>query len=504
MDEEQEVPRRWPQQVTAGIFYLISSFFLLYPALSTPVVADDFLNPFSQTADGGSSLFEALKYGWRGGTEGASFRPVGNLIGSAFNWLWLTISARLDISMSTLYAGTKLIVLILCAASAARFWYIASREYGRGIRYWDALVLTSLALFGTLQLHTWSSDPVASYPLAGYGSAVLGFAVLSSAVLCNRNRTWRSYLVGAGLAVVSVLYYELNIGAVIGSAFILASGSFLLRRVDRRAALIHLARSLIFVGAPAIAVFYGRTATTSRQGVYAGTVVRLSGAARAVALGVGGIFPGAAWRLSIRFLGGRVLLVFFVIGLVVFLGWVIRWWAQNYRSLEPERHSPCEVAQAVLVAAAVLYVLFTIVLESVTVRVQDSAPELGFVYTFYAVGSSVIALGLAVGFRSIYFRVGRAGSARYLFCAVGLAFIFIQSTLNWNLSRQNNIMFVLNHRLLDAFDADVPEYRRCEAFNEWAQGPWPVYYREGMRNGLQKAYQYYFDEPFCSTLSAPG
>ena len=502
MRDELTLPHRSLHRSTAVAFYLVSSFLLLYPVLSTPVVADDLLNPFSQTAEGGSSLPAALEYSWRGATTGAGFRIVGGAVGSAFNWLWLTVSATFDVSLSTLYGLTKFVVLVICAASIARFWWIASREYGRGIEYWDALVLTSLALFGTLQIHAlWSNDPVTSYPIAGYGSAALGFAVMSSAVLANRNETWRSYVVGAAVATVAVLYYEINIGAVIGAAVILSAGAWL-QRSDRRKVALHLARSAIFVGVPAVMVLYGRTVTGPRSNTYSGTQVRTSGAIRAFLLGVGGVLPGAAWRLSIRALGGRVPLVFFVFGLVLFLAWMLRWWAQSYRHLVSESVGHSRFARAALVFATVGYGVFAITLQSITVKTQDETRELGYVYTFYAIGSSVIALGIAISIRSISLRWSGA-ALRYLLCVFALGFILVQSTVNWGLSEQLNRDYAVNRRLLDSFDQDVQQVERCNAFAAWAVVPWPAYYRAGMRNGLQAAYQYYFHEPFCASLPAP-
>jgi hypothetical protein len=199
-------------------------------------------------------------------------------------------------------------------------------------------------------------------------------------------------------------------------------------------------------------------------------------------------------------LGGRVALVFFVFGLAVFIVWMMRWWAQGYRRTEATLTSSSPVGQAAVVLAAMIYVVFAIALTSVTVKVQDELRELGYVYTFYAMGSCVVALGIAIAIRSIYFRQGGA-TLRYLLCAFAIGFLVVQSTINWRLSEQLNQAYLVNHRLLDAFDEDVEESKRCDAFATWAQVPWPTYYRDGMRDGLQEAYQYYFDEPFCASLA---
>ena len=490
--------------VTRALAYLVGSICLLYPVLSTPVIADDFLNPFSQTADGGSGLPAAVAYGWRGSTEGGSFRIVGTTVGSAFNWLWLAVSADLDISMATIYAVTKFVILIMCAASLAGFWRVASREHGRGISFWNALVITSLALFGTLQLHgLWSNDPVGSYPLAGYASAALGFAVLTCAVLANRRESWGSFALGTAVALVAVAYYEINIGAVLGSAVILAIGCWM-RRKDHRSLVMHLTRSAIFLGVPALLVLYGRTVNGSNTVTYGGTEIRLSGAPRAFALGVVGSMPGAAWRLSDRQLGGRLRLVFLVFGIATFLALLLKWWAQTSdlrtESTSDNRQRPGQIS---VVLAVVIYACFAIGLQAITEKVQDEMLSLGYVYTFYAMTSCAIALGLAVAGQTLYLR--RCSAAwRILLAAGAVSFLVIQSTVNWRLSEKMNVAYSPNVRLLNSFDGDVGSARRCQALDAWSAIPWPAYYREGMTDGLDKAYRYYFGEPFCPGVAANG
>lgn len=488
--------------VTRAVAYLVGSIGLLYPVLSTPVIADDFLNPFSQTADGGSGLPAALAYGWRGATKGTSFRVAGTTVGSAFNWLWLTLSADLGISMATIYAVTKFVVLIVCAASLAGFWRVTSRAYGPGISYWNALVITSLALFGTLQLHgLWSNDPVASYPLAGYASAALGFAVLVCAVLASERDGWGSFVLGSVVALLAVMYYEINIGAILGSAVILAFGGWV-RRADRRRLLVHLAGSAIFLGVPALLVLYGRTVTGSSTATYSGIDVRLSGSTRAFVLGVGGSLPGSAWWLSDRKLGGRVELVFVVFGIVTFVAMLLRWWAKtsDLRAEAPSENRQ-RLGQVSVVLAVVIYACFALSLQAITEKVQNEMLSLGYVYTFYAMTSCAIALGLAVAGHTLYLH---RPSLRWraLLSTVAIAFLVIQSTVNWRLSERMNDAWARNVRLLNSFDEDAPPVRRCEALDAWSAIHWPAYYKAGMTSGLDQAYRYYFGEPFCPAVAA--
>ena len=173
--EERDRSKRWRlvngsrlRGVVAAVSYLVVSFVVLYPILATPVVADDFTNPFVQADGGGPSLGDALGYGWRGATEGASFRIVGNVVGAFMNWLLVFLSVTFDVGISPLYAALKFVMIIACAASIAWCWTCLTQLTERPISFRRALGLISLTLFTTLQIHAyWSNDPVGNYPLVG-------------------------------------------------------------------------------------------------------------------------------------------------------------------------------------------------------------------------------------------------------------------------------------------------------------------------------------------------
>lgn len=487
-----------------SVAYLVGSWLLLLPVISTPLVADDFLNPFSQTADGGSTLVDALRYGWKGGTQGANFRVVGSPVGAVFNWLLLTLSAHLDVSIPALYALAKFAVLLVCAGSLAAFWWVAAREFGSRLRFWDALVLVSLVLFAALQIHgQWSNDPVASYPLAGYLSAAIGFAVLTSAILAVRHQSRRMFVCAAGVALVAVLYYEINVGAVLGGFSLLIYSSWKRWRQSQQISR-GLCGAALFVALPAIALLYGRTAGGANPSSYAGTQMRLSSAPRAFAYGVLGSLPGSAWTLSRRIVGGHIRIVGMVFGLTFVLVVLVRWWFVTWHALETidglEASSNLGDKIFVFVAVAT-YGLFAVAIQAVTIKVQDEMVGLGYVYTFYAVSSCAVALGLAVLCRFVLSRIRVLALQRTVAWGF-MIFVVIQLTISWDVSESMNQAFKANRRLIQTFDSSTPTEERCGALAEWSTIPWPDYYKTGMTDGLQKAYIYYFGEAFCPAATA--
>lgn len=468
---------------------------LLYPILSSPVVADDYINPFQQYYSK-PGFGGAISYGWNSAVHGVNFRVVGSVIGSLWLWLWLMLSAKLDINMTVLYGATKFAVFILCAVAIAACWKSISDSYGRGIKLFDATALVSAILFTTLQVHgLWSNDPVVSYPLAGYASAALGFTTITCAVLACRHKLWQWYLLGSGVALISVLYYEMNVGAVVAAGVI-----FLGAMLQERNEIRHLVKltigTIIFFSPAIIATTIGRLYSDEQAGLYTGVTMRSSGLPRTFLRGVIGSFPSAAWKKSLDIIDGvddiKLAALITAVVALASLGWL---WNSNIKHADARKRNRfgCYVA----VIAIAMYFVFAVFIQAVTVKVQDETPGIGYVYTFYAVTSSVIAMAISVACRSVLLSSSRA-ALRAVIAVSLLLFMFVQSTVNLNLTRTMNEWVVPNRKLLDAFDKDASENERCSAIAVWAAGDWPDYYETNMVSGLQAAYLGYFGKKFCT------
>jgi len=511
-DEDSNDAARWAllrgrrsRTIFAAVSYLVVSYVVLYPILVTPVVADDYTNPFIQADRGGASVLDGLEYGWRGATEGASFRIVGNTAGSFANWLIVYLSATFDVGISSLYAGLKFVMIMSCAAAVAWCWSSLTQLVGRPLAFPRALGFVSLTLFTTLQIHAyWSNDPVGNYPLVGFGSTALAFVFLTLVLrFVYRPTPPRAFVATCG-AVIAVGYYELNVGAVMGAGIVLAL--FIVRRwpdrdVRWRAAL----GSLAIVMIPAALILYGRTVTGGQAETYGGTTVRLGRVAvETFGQGVLSSLPGAAWGLSIRTLGGTLGMVWLAVGVVALLAGISFVWLGSYHGHDDgSNDEPDRWMLTAFVLAVITYWIVAVGLQAVTVKVQDEVVAVGYVYTSYAVGAAAVALGLAAGIRVLSTRRAHwryFGPVLLVLCTV---FVLIQLTVNWRLSEQLNALFVPNRLLLDAFDDDAPVPERCQALQNWTAGGWPDYYEVGMIEGLEVTYRYYFGEPFCDGFNRP-
>ena len=543
---------RWLQPALSSwvgaVVYLCVSVVLLYPILASPVMADDLFNPYGQFATAGPGFNAAVEFGWKGSVEGGSFRILGTVSGSVYNWLWLASAGRLGIDPGVFFAVTKYVVLVASAASLAWCWQGLAEYTGRSIRFRSAFVWVSLVLFSTLQIHAlWSNDPVANYPLAGYGAASVGFCLIgATARMARRPDTVRIALTSLG-AVAAVLYYELNIGAVLGAFTLMVAAWWIARRSQRRLARRLLIAGVSVAGVPALVVAFGRTVTGQQSATYAGTSIRLSGAGATFIRGAITSLPGTAWQRSIDALGGELKVVLFSFGTVALCLAAVAWWLTfddpgRARSSEDQRaHADVEVdtvsdgadgsgepdadggplrdrsldglvwdplpnravwiLRAASVCAVVLYACFALALQSITVKVQDEAPGLGYVYTWYAITSSAVALGLAVMARSAWAR--RHGVGARVLLAVAVSVALVQSTVNWRLTERLVVNYGNNVRLVSAFDDDVRVEQRCAVLLHWRATQWPDYYEQGVTDGISEAFAAYFGESFCPLIESP-
>ena len=140
--------------------------------------------------------------------------------------------------------------------------------------------------------------------------------------------------------------------------------------------------------------------------------------------------------------------------------------------------------------------------QSVTTKVQDESPRIGYVYTYYAIGATVVAVLISLAI--LYF----GSSLRMKTSTVVIALVLTvvascQLTVNWRLMDKMHAALEPNRALLVAFSSDATVPYRCRALLDWSNGGWPDYYEEGMINGLQDAYSHYHQQDFCPDFVRP-
>jgi hypothetical protein len=140
--------------------------------------------------------------------------------------------------------------------------------------------------------------------------------------------------------------------------------------------------------------------------------------------------------------------------------------------------------------------------QSITVKVQDESQRIGYVYTYYAVGATVVALLISMAI--LYF-----GSSLRMKTSTVVVTLFLtvvascQLTINWRLMDKMYAVLEPNRALIAAFSSQASIPYRCRALLDWSSGGWPDYYEVGMIEGLQNAYTHYHREEFCPDFVRP-
>lgn len=478
--------------------YLLSSYLLLRPALTTVLLGDDFESPFATISTAGVGLFRALSYAWQTSfVTGDRSRVVGAFVGRTFQWGWLWFSANFGVSLSTFYAATKFLTYLICAASVATFWWLAARRTRRPIPWRVALVLFSVALFGSVQIHgLWSNDPVQGLPIAGFAVTAIGFALLSIALWTTGRPTWRRFALGAVVGLVAVSYYETNIGAVFGAFVIFAAEAWRLRGRSREVA-HYAAGTAVFCGVPAAWTIFARF--TAVGDTYPGR--QIGGIlGRPFVDGLIGSLPGSAWHLETKYVGGTPWIfgsaVIAALVAVATLIWVV--WRTPPASSRSAAPGGTRVASLAAAAAVAVFGVFAVGLETSTLLFGGQVSVIGSVYTFYAVSAAAVALAFAagawwlIGRRTLRWKVA-GGVAALLFTA----FLVVQGSFNARLRDVENIELATNLAVYRTFAAGVPESQRCAAIDAWASAPWPEYYKQDVVLGTNLGYLKYYGVLFC-------
>lgn len=501
--------RKWWQRVLPWIPFVALSALFLRPILIAPIVGDDFLNPWQQFSTTGTSPIRIWEYAIDGTTRAGHFNYLGQVIGCYTLGLWMWMMSDLGIRYTTMYAVTKLVVYMLTLAAVASFVRTAAALGDRHISAWRSRLYVAVPLFGILQIHLpWSHDPVATYPLSGFASAALGFMVMKLAIDAFRTGTVRSSMIAGVVALISILYYEIEV-ACIAALVPLALWGWRAHGGGRSGARTMATPVALTLVVPTLATAALYLYSKAQSVNYGGTEVAVgSGTAGTFRIAFLGTLPGAAWNLSREFLAGPIAVRGYAAAILVLLATVLFSLASRFREqaefhvaptpdepTDPTRQSRIVAMAAVCVSPAIYWVGATLVQAS-TPKVQNEINRIGAVYNYYAVATAAIAaiLVLAVLFwpRRWHVDLVRIGAL-----ALAIGFISIQYMINWNINSQYQGSALYNRQLHAAFSDQPPMAERCMVLTTWEAVDWPEYLEVAIIEGFQSSYEHFHGEPFC-------
>lgn len=476
------------------------------PAARVPIIGDDFQALFETYAITDGSLVGALDFGWHAGMKAGHFNPIGQAVGALHHFTLFSVSANLGIppQLVDVAIGTTLIWLTVLAATTVLVQGLRYARLTPRLDFWPAFALLAGVTAVTVQLHPWSNDPVTTYLPAGWGSALIGFTLLGLALrACQPGRTgWADIVLIGGVALFAVMYYEMLVGMIAGTAVVYA-GTFFRgrRRGDRPQAMRALVLTGVGVVLPAVVFVGGRLlAAPAESSGYTGTALSVGPeAAYTWWVAMVGAVPAGGWRYLIENSGGSIPIntrsALFAIALLVGVLVLIAAWRRL-----PVLTGGWSKAALVPIGAVLVTWGAATATHTTTKKYIDEINEPGQVYLYYAVGVICVALLLAAAAITVLPHAGstvRSGGLLVLG-----AFIAVQAPLNWHLATVSAEAYSINRNLSTAaVDDTVPPTVRCDTLLTWAQRPWPEYYLDAVVGDVQEDFLRIYGEQFCPDRS---
>ncbi|RYV51363.1 hypothetical protein [Pengzhenrongella frigida] len=472
------------------------------PAARVPIIGDDFHAFFESYAIVDGNAGSAFAYGWNQGLLAGHFNPVGQAIGAVYHFGAFAVSSSLGISPQyyDVFFGSGLMWLTVAGAALTLTWGLRHAGAVGQVSYWRNFALLAAVVASTLQLHPWSNDPVTSFGPAGWGSAAIGFALLGMSLrstVPGRTSVADFFLVGA-LAVVAVLYYEMLVGMIAGTAAVYV-GVVVRARLRRNTADLRRGLLLGVVGVvlPAVIFVGGRfLAIPSTESNYTGTTLSVGSAAAATWwTAIVGALPGGGWRYLSE-MAGSVELALKPVALALLLclavGLLVVAWMRA-----PRLWVPWTRAALIPVAGVVATWALTTATHTTTQKYIDEIKVPGQVYLYYVVG--VVCAAILISWAIIALAPRAPSFAGPVALLLVGAFLMIQMPLNWRLATVSADAFALNRTLAGVVVTDeASEDERCAALAAWVTRPWPDYYREAVVGDAQEDFERVFGEPFCT------
>ena len=463
----------------------------LWPILTTVVVADDLIGPFSMYVDAGPGLLSNLHVGFNAASYG-HFNYVGQVIGGFINWFWLRLMIH-GVRYSTIYGFTKFLMFVLVAIVAARVVRRLLLLGGSSVSTWTLRTSIGLVLIGTLQLHlVWSNDPVASYPMSGYASIVVGLLAIDMFLVCLQRRIWWRFVVASLALLTACLYYEMNVALFVTLGLVALVHTAQNWEGWRRAVRTIWPLSAVCL-APAMIVVILQHLNAAKSAQYTGTAVAFGGDTPSTfgRLLVSNL-PFSSWHLGIDWVENVVpasighALQISVVAVLAML--ILR------------KQVPAELRTRGMVLTGVAFLslgAIATLVQAATGKVQAEATRIGSVYNFYAVGSTAVAVILAV---SMIFVVSRWRRVAVVLLPVLVAAASFQFLLNAAIQERHYKFVPQNRNVLVAFTEGWEREQRCEALSKWLEMGWPVYYYNALVTGMDRAYLHFHGEMFCGRL----
>ena len=479
--------------------YLIVVAFLaltLYPAIFTPLVADDLAIAMDSSQTLNQKWFWQFIKGVESFGGAGHFNVLAQIYSFTYSKVWAESSVAFGLDLLWGFWIQKVFWYAIVVISMSwLLWRIDGSK-----RFLTIFTIISISFGSIIQIHTpWSNDPVTNF-IIGFSCVPFAmFAIYRTAIAFEKNDI-RSDLIAAFAVITSVFVYELN-AAVIAATVVMAFWKFVYLPLRRSGIekvtfdFLGASRSVFWTFLLPLIVFVMiRTMTIKAD--YSGTMVNpeANKLMETFAIGFLSSLPVAGWQVSIATVGSPFVnqqanaASLFALTLLIA---IVLLNLSHLRFESKERQSQVSPNLSSAIVGIVVYGIASIGIQASTLKVQAEVAQIGSVYTFYAPALCALVVFLAfVALRSSKFLLA------LIMCIS--AILPTQINLNWVLSDLLDSQLVVTSRLTYLATNPGSDKTQCEALELWLQIPWPEYYKEVIVFGLNGYSQEISQKNFCS------
>lgn len=515
VDASKAVNSKHPRAFTTALWLMVPTvtFFGLSNLLPIGLIGDDavtYINGlgFLWSGEGflvyASSLVEELN-------TGNHVLPLGAVATAGYVWIATLISKTpLGLEYSWSFLRVCVILLSIWAAAFATTTWTRRKIHvddKQGFSFLLNYALISALALSTIQIHAlWSHDPVTSYPIASWFTVTVGFILMGLIPIALSSNGWVFYVwlvVIILISILSIFLYEMAIASIAAGLVLLAL--LMVKRDTARSTRIRVVLTGLSLGTGGIVFGVTQFWRITRPQTYDGTQIGYTDLILPVwKTAMMGNLPMANFQRTqdsiaeLQFFWIAGLRVGFAVFILLVVAYLVFW----KRSHSSSQASVPIFESLVWIIGLIIYASLTALMFSFSRKYQvDIGMTIGNVYLNYAAGFLALATAISVIIRMLIQVNCKTTILASLIVIPTLA--TIQASTNENSALILEESFAWTQDLLKTLDNPSTKEFRCAALEPALSLRNPDWYRNGISNGMSKAFFGRYLDRFCDGSESP-
>jgi hypothetical protein len=432
---------------------------ILFPVITTPLIADDFGALFTRTNlhDQAKSWNAQYKLALNSLQSNGHFNILGQFASKVLLKAWIQISEKYELPLAYGFWTLKTIVYVFLIVTLLQL--LKEIDYGAITDRFE-IVTCGLGIFAVNHA-LWSNDPIVSFPVAGIFSSTIGLISIVYFLKLTKNISLRNSILFLLFSISAPLFYEINM-----SIYIFFVMYFCIIRGERNKLKLMFFTLSAFLSTFVI-ILLVRISNPGSFNTYAGTQVDLNSYTsfvRTLVYSCSSILPFKAWLTNSNLSISNV-----VFCLLLFIMFFIFYILRKVQML-PSISSSCILSKIQTSILFFTWGLSAIGIQAGTKKLQTEATDWSYVYLFY---STIMISAIAI----LY--VNRVSLYRKNYGYLFIAFVITLNVLtNFNSRAKLFDIYSTNHIISSSIlKGNVNNFDRCVMKHEWMSSrDWPKYY----------------------------